>query len=288
MRVFNFDDPGFPYALLAILLGLRLAVFAVERYLTARSEPVPAGPALVPDEALATLAPDATPDGELGASAPATPAAADDGGSTLRLFNELLDSGIIAVALVFFLIRPFILQAFYIPSGSMYPTLKEGDKVLAAKYTYHVREPRGGDIIVFHAPREALEMHNDRYDPLHPTDYVKRVVGVPGDRIRIVNGVGVYVNEKLLKEPYVAAMPDYTYPVTENGDLTPLDSAVRDKLLPHIKNWELVVPKGSLFVLGDNRTMSLDSHRWGLLARKAVVGKVVCIFWPPKRMGMVH
>ncbi|HOF87151.1 MAG TPA: signal peptidase I [Armatimonadota bacterium] len=343
----NFDDPGFPWALLAILLGLRLASFVIERLAAAPAAPpaagddlavapddpaereeapsppgapdaaadaVPAGPpapamaerfapprdpaevAEVPrhvDETL--LAEDAEPASAVPAEsapdqadAPADARGEDGSRGEFRLWHELLDSAIIAVVLVFFLIRPFLLQAFYIPTGSMIPTLQIGDKVLATKFTYRLREPRVGDVVVFHAPRKALELNGQRYNPKQPTDYVKRVVGTPGDRVRITYD-GVYVNDTLLHEPYVAARPDYEFPLTVMGDFSPrLGAGVANALHPYINDHALVVPEGYLLVLGDNRRESHDGHVWGLLERDAVVGKAVVIFLPLKRIGFIR
>lgn len=271
----NFDDPGFAIALVAILLGLRLALYVVQRLLDGRTES-PA-PALTPDEAVdAPLQLEATP-----AELPKEP-------GNLHFLTELLDSAIIAVVLVFLLIRPFVLQAFYIPSESMVPTLQKNDKLLATKFTYRISEPKRGDIVVFHAPRTALETFHQTYDPRHPTDYVKRVIGLPGDRVRIVAHEGVFINGARLHEPYIHDYPNYNFPVDDTGELTMSDVAVRPMLVPHIRGNELVVPKGSLFVLGDNRTSSHDSHIWGFISRKDLVGKAYFIFWPPNRWGFVR
>ncbi len=277
--MFNLDEPAFPFALLAILVVMRLVLTVTKRYLTPPLEAAPL-----------PLAPDDVVDEPALDTAPAAPQALDeDAAPPARFFTELLDSGIIAVVLVFFLIRPFILQAFFIPTGSMLPTLQEGDKLLATKYVYHLREPRRGEVVVFNAPAHALEMANQPNDARQPVDYVKRVIGLPGDRVRVVSNMGVYVNGKLLPETYPHAMPEYDYPMNAYGDLQ-LDApeVVRNEVTPHIVGRELLVPPGYLFVLGDNRNLSLDSHRWGLLARNRVVGKAVFIFWPPSRAGMIR
>lgn len=337
---FNFDDPWFPYALLAILLGLRLASYAIQRIMDAHPDPIiaPDGPELAPDDpalneqavpplqasvsapvdtampvdaAPAPLpapiemaapaeveAPPADTLWEDDASVPPTEPAPDDAQPAkpdepdekpTNLWHELLDSAMIAVILVFCIIRPFLLQAFYIPSGSMIPTLQIQDKVLASKITYRLREPRDGDIIVFHAPRKALETRMETVDPTKPSpDYVKRVMGVPGDRIHI-DAEGVHRNGALLKEPYVADSPDYEFPLTVFGDFSPeLGTGIANELKPHIEGRDLVVPKGYLLVLGDNRNDSHDGHKWGLLPRNAVIGNVVFVFWPMSRFGPVH
>lgn len=277
----NFDGPGLFIALLALLIGLRLAILVSNRL--SRRTAVAVAPTLAPDEAVdgeitSLGAPDPQADSEPMIADIALP-------SRTHFFAELLDSAIIAVVLVGFLIRPFVLQAFYIPSGSMVPTLLQGDKLVATKFTYHLREPKHGEVVVFHAPKLALQLMGQTYDAQHPTDYVKRVVGLPHDRIRIVSGVGIYRNGKLLKEPY--DKPDYDFPVTA-GDLLAVHYEARSQLLPHIVGRELVVPEGYLFVLGDNRTQSHDGHIWGLLPRNQLVGKALFIFWPLYRGGLVH
>jgi signal peptidase I len=274
----NIDDPGFAISLLAILAGLRLAFFVVQR---AVATPAPvAAPALTPDDVEDT------------AVAPAAAANVDTGlpptQAIMRFVSELLDSALVAVVLFFFIIRPFVMQAFFIPSGSMLPTLAQGDKLVATKYTYHIREPRIGDVVVFRAPETALRLIGQPVHARQNIDYVKRVIALPRDRVRVVAGEGVYVNGTLLDEPYARSLPDYDFPVTHNGDIAIKFGNVRQELLPHIENRELVVPPGYLFVMGDNRNESHDSHIWGLLERKALIGKAVLIFWPPSRMGAIH
>jgi len=282
------DEPGFSIALLAILVGLRLFFYVSQRMVRPVNTAAPVGltPDAPGDELVMTLSTGAIAETPAATVAPATVAATTDA-SDSRFYAELLDAGIIAVILVFFLIRPFVLQAFYIPSGSMMPTLQEGDKLLATKFTYHLRDPHRGEVIVFNAPPMALQMLGQTYSPQRPMEYVKRVVGVPGDRLRVVANLGIFVNGHRLDESYQHAIPEYDYPVSANGDLL-LRSEVAQTLLPNIRGRDLVVPKGYLFVLGDNRNQSHDSHAWGLLPRKAVVGKVAFIFWPPRRAGIVH
>ena len=281
--MFTVDEPGFPIALLAILAGLRLAVYVVERMAQRTAETL----------AVPTLAPDERADASVLALEPSATqemVAEEEGREALhpsRAFAELLDSGMIAVLLVFFLIRPFVLQAFYIPSGSMIPTLQTGDKLLAAKYVYHLRQPHRGEVIVFHAPEVALEILHQPFDDKHPVEYVKRVVGVPGDHIHIVANEGVFVNDQPLTEPYIQDPPNYDFPVRVDGELT-VDPRVRKDFQRYLQSQELVVPKGYLFVLGDNRTLSHDSHIWGLLPESRVIGKALFIFWPTARVGFIH
>lgn len=183
---------------------------------------------------------------------------------------EYLKSIIIALILAFF-IRAFVIQAFKIPSGSMIPTLLIGDHILVTKFTYdvklpifdttlwHIRYPKRGEIIVF------------KY-PLDPgKDFIKRVIGVPGDEI-IIRNKHVYVNGRELKEPYV----QYTDPRIFPAEVSP-----RDNLGP------LSVPANSLFVMGDNRDESYDSRFWKFVDFSAVRGKALIIYWSWNSKGQM-
>lgn len=125
---------------------------------------------------------------------------------------------------------------------SMIPTLEDGEFVLVSKLNYQFGDVERGDIIVFHFPMDPQQ------------ELIKRVIGLPGDKVSVQNGT-VSVNGQQLTEPYIAAAPTYS------GE------------------WE--VPEGQLFVLGDNRNDSSDSHSWGYLPFEKVVGKAVVIYWPP-------
>jgi signal peptidase I len=165
------------------------------------------------------------------------------------LFKEYLKSIVIALLISFFIIT-FVVQAFYIPSGSMLPTLKPGDRIFANKFIYRFREPRRQEIIVFKWP----------VDPKRR--FIKRLIGLPGDRVKIVEGQ-VYVNDKPLEE-------DYT-----------LERSYTD--FPEVK-----VPKGHYFMLGDNRNNSEDSRFWGFVPQANIVGKAFVIFWPLNRMALIR
>jgi signal peptidase I len=131
---------------------------------------------------------------------------------------------------------------------SMEPTLHNGEFVIVNKLAYKFGEPKHGDVIVFRYPRDPEQ------------EYIKRIIGLPGDRIRIVNGE-VYVNDELIDEPYIAAAPRYQ------------------------SEWR--VPEGSLFVLGDNRNNSSDSHNWGPVPMEYVIGKALFVYWPPESWGLI-
>jgi signal peptidase I len=163
-----------------------------------------------------------------------------------------------------------IAQAFYIPSGSMLPQLQINDRIIVSKLSYRLHEPRRGDIVVFDAPKSMVRPKDP--DPLAvriprtileginvvkpaQTEFVKRVIGLPGDRLEARNG-NVYVNGSLLVEPY-------------------LPPGVRTLNLE-----QTTVPKGMLFVMGDNRTGSSDSRVFGPIPESSVVGRAVVRFWP--------
>jgi len=193
-----------------------------------------------------------------------------------KSLTEILDSGLIALGLVFLVIRPFIVQAFYIPTGSMEPTLvgaeshPPGDRVLVCKFLYDINPPRRGDIIVFRAPSTALTSGIEGSVRLAPQDFIKRLIGLPGDRIQIRAGDGVYVNGDLLPEPYIRGVgqtASYNFP--RNGR-------------------EYEIKEGQVFVLGDNRNSSNDSHMWGTLPISNIVGKGMAIFWPPTRVRILE
>jgi signal peptidase I len=188
---------------------------------------------------------------------------------------EFIDSALIAVLLVFLVLRPFVIQAFYIPSGSMEPTLQAKDRILVNKFVYYFQKPQVGDIVVFDAPPQALDGDAAK------KDFIKRVVGVEGDRIAVYNNQ-LYRNGKPVTERYIKEAPLYTWPEgAETGA-------------------EFTVPPGSLLVFGDNRNDSNDGHRWHLigtdgtevpkpeLPQPNVLGKAMVIFWPWYRVGLLH
>ncbi|MGQ0572297.1 MAG: signal peptidase I [Armatimonadota bacterium] len=168
---------------------------------------------------------------------------------------ETLDATIFAAVLSLVIIV-FIVQAFFIPSGSMEPTLRTGDRILVGKFAYRIWEIRRGDIIVF------------RY-PLNPSkDFVKRVVGLPGERLAMKDGL-VSINGRPLGEVYPTALP--------GGD-----RACSSNYGPE------VVPVGSVFVLGDNRCNSEDSRFFGFVPIKNIIGRALTVYWPPDRLGLVR
>jgi signal peptidase I len=173
-----------------------------------------------------------------------------------------------------------IAQPFVIPSPSMEVTLLTGDHVLVDKLIYsppggvssHLLpyEPvHRGDIIVFRYPMDISQ------------NYVKRCIGLPGDRIRIVNK-DVYLNGRKLDEPYAIHRTSYILPYRDNFPSAP-DSQVYDRavqmLQNHVVNGEIVVPPDNYFAMGDNRDNSLDSRYWGFVPRENIVGTPFFIWW---------
>ncbi len=152
-------------------------------------------------------------------------------------------------------IRHFVAEARYIPSGSMEPTLQINDRLVIEKVSYYLNPPEHGDIVVFWPP-DSLTAPGQRRD-----DFIKRIVGMPGDVVEVRDGE-VIRNGEVLTEPYIKAPPDYQWGPEE-------------------------VPEASYLVLGDNRNSSYDSHSWGFVPADNIIGKAVVRFWPPARLGLL-
>jgi signal peptidase I len=182
--------------------------------------------------------------------------------SQRRARRALVEWGIILVAVVLgtVLLRTFVVQSFYIPSGSMLPTLQVGDRIIVDKLSYRFHDPRRGDIVVFARP--ALE--DQAY-----ADLVKRVVGLPGETISSQNGA-VYINGKRLVEPWLpAGSQSFT------GALAGGDSHPQFDLPGPVK-----IPPGEYYVMGDNRRDSEDSRFFGPIPGSLIVGRAVAVVWP--------
>jgi len=164
-----------------------------------------------------------------------------------RFLIDLFET--VGLAVVLFLIINTVSARVRVDGFSMLPTLHDGEFVLVNKLSYRVGTPTRGDIIVF------------RSTTTNDLDLIKRIMGVPGDKISIHNGQ-VIINGQTLTEPYINAEPNYS------GE------------------WQ--VPDGYLFVLGDNRNDSSDSHAWGFLPEQNVIGKAMLIYWPPPEWAMIN
>ncbi len=170
-----------------------------------------------------------------------------------RTWGENAQILLVAMLLAFF-IRTFIAEPRFIPSASMLPTLQLGDRLVIEKISYRLHPPQRLDIAVFLPPPQL----QDNYDP--DQAFIKRVIGIPGDRLTIQQG-HVYINDQPLTEPYLA-----------NG------AQLQDLPLT-------TVPPDQLFMMGDNRNNSNDSRYWGFLPLKNVIGKAVFRFFPIDRLG---
>jgi signal peptidase I len=155
------------------------------------------------------------------------------------------------------LVRTYVVQTYYIPSGSMEPTLHVHDRILVVKAAYDFTSPAVGDIIVFKAP----SAEHEKCDLSDVDDLVKRIIATPHDTIYSI-GNTIYLNGQPLKQPWQHA-----------PTLGPL-------AIPR-----QTVPANDYYVLGDNRTNSCDSRVWGYVPRKDIIGKAVLIFWPLSRLS---
>ncbi len=183
------------------------------------------------------------------------------------VLREWIESILIALVLALF-VRAFIIQAFKIPTGSMRPTLLEGDIILVNKFIYgarvpftklrlpKVREPKRGDVIVFIYPDNPKK------------DYIKRLIGLPGDIVEIKNG-SIYINGNLLVEPLFSQRYYYN-----RGDFGKEGEKIK-------------VPQNCFFVLGDNSISSQDSRYWGFVPRENILGKALVIYWPFIRIRLI-
>ena len=177
---------------------------------------------------------------------PATPQRRKTG--AFRVIIDILETLLLSVLL--FVAINAISARIRVDGFSMEPTLKSGEFVVVNKLAYRFGEPDTGDVIVFQYPRDPDQ------------EYIKRVIGTPGDTVSIIDGQ-VYVNGEQLKETYIAAAPSY-------------------------QSEERTIPENSLYVLGDNRNNSSDSHTWGPVPMEFVIGKALFVYWPPDRWGVVE
>ncbi len=153
------------------------------------------------------------------------------------------------------IVRIFIAEPRYIPSPSMVPTLAVGDRLLVDKISYQLHPPKPGDIVVFEPPPQL-----QGYGYTTSQAFIKRVIGLPGQTVQVSQGT-VLVNNQPLQEPYILEPPKYEMPAVK-------------------------IPPDSLFVMGDNRNDSNDSHVWGFLPIDNIIGKAAFRFWPWPRAGL--
>ena len=156
---------------------------------------------------------------------------------------------VLTAFIISFSIRVSIAQSYIVPTGSMIPTINAGDRVLVNKLVYRFRSPERGEVVVFDPPRKVGSI-----------PFLKRVIGLPGDVVEVKKG-DIYVNDSVFRVEEASAT-DYSYGPVK-------------------------VPEGSLFVLGDNRNNSYDSHCWGFVPVKNLVGEGLFVFWPPRDIRML-
>ncbi len=164
---------------------------------------------------------------------------------------------LIAIALCLaLLIRTFVAEPRYIPSNSMVPTLHMGDRLVVEKISYRFRQPATKDIVVFDPPQQ-LQLLGYAKDQA----FIKRVIGESGQTVKVSDGK-VYLNNQPLEEDYIAEQPNYNWGPNQ-------------------------VPQNEVFVMGDNRNDSNDSHIWGFLPRQSIIGRAWFRFWPLNRIGFI-
>ena len=194
-------------------------------------------------------------------------AAKSQGSKVKSAIREWIESIVVALILAM-VIRTFIVQAFKIPTGSMRPTLIEGDLILVNKFLYGakvpftdlrtpwVRQPARGDVVVFIYPEDKSK------------DFIKRLIGLPGDTVEIKNGT-IYINDNPLVDPLFSQRYYYN-----RGDFAE-------------EGKRIVVPEKSFFVLGDNSASSKDSRYWGFVPWNNILGKAMLIYWPAQRIRII-
>jgi len=161
------------------------------------------------------------------------------------MLREILETALLT--LIIFVVLNTLTGRFQVRGSSMEPTLHNGQYLVVSKLTYWIHPPERGDIIVFHPPNNLSE------------DYIKRIIGLPGERVKIREGE-LWIDRVQLDEPYIPNPGPYS------------------------GTWDLNA--GEYFVLGDNRSNSSDSHSWGMLPRENIIGKAWLCYWPPEEWGL--
>lgn len=167
-------------------------------------------------------------------------------------FMDILEVIVLAVG-IFLIVYLLILRPHKIKGQSMHPTFPDAEYLLTEKISYYKHDPERGDVIVFKPP-------------ISDDEFIKRVIGLPGDTVMVLNG-RVFVNDKELKEDYIKVDTNPSTFLSEGQKYT--------------------VPTGNYFVMGDNRPHSSDSRSWGTITKKAITGKAWLVYWPYKNSGFV-
>ena len=172
------------------------------------------------------------------------------------VFLDIIETIVIALA-IFVIAYLFLFQPHQVRGNSMYPNFHDTDYLLTDKISYRLGNPKRSDIIIFHAPQ------NEEYD------YIKRIVGLPGEKISLSEDNQVLINNQILNEPYLSK--DIK---TFGGNFLEIGET-------------MTIPTEKYFVLGDNRNHSSDSRDWGFVPRENIVGKAWFRYWPLDQMGLV-
>ncbi len=175
----------------------------------------------------------------------------------IEFVMDILET-IVFIGSLFIVVYLFILQPNQVRGASMEPTFDSGDYILTSKITYKIRDPERGDVVVFKSPRNK------------DIDYIKRVVGLPGDTVMVTSGNEVFVNGQAVQEDYLAAPTN----VWEGGFMR--------------ADEPITVPPGQLFVMGDNRPRSSDSREFGTIPLEDVIGYVFYRYLPANKMGLIQ
>jgi len=187
-------------------------------------------------------------------------------GGLLKEVVEWIKALVIAVVLVF-VIRAFLFSPFIVDGDSMLPNFESGERLIVNKIVYTFGEPKFGDVVVFDVPEEGRK-------------FIKRVIGVPGDTIRI-EGDKLYINGELREEPYIKEVIDAAQAIGQQYNWGP------NADFPNQNVSETVVPEGTIFALGDNRSDSKDSRTIGFVTDKEVIGRADLIFWPLNKIEFI-
>lgn len=170
-------------------------------------------------------------------------------------FLDFLETIVVSLA-IFAVVYIFLFQPHQVDGQSMMPNFKNGEYILTDKISYRIHPPARGDVVVFHSPQD------------EHVDFIKRIIGVPGDMIKVQGGYA-YLNGQKLQEPYI----------NNPGDVLPGRFLREDT--------DIEVPPGQYFVMGDNRNHSSDSREWGFVTSAEIVGRAFFRYWPISEFGLV-
>jgi signal peptidase I, bacterial type len=192
------------------------------------------------------------------------PADAKKGGRAYKEIVDWIKALAIAVILVF-IIRTFLFSPFIVEGPSMEPNFYTGERLIVNKLIFKMREPHHGEVVVFHVPEQGR-------------DFIKRVIGVPGDTIKVV-GDDVFINDQKVDEPYIKEAIEAAH---ANGELYNTGPD-----FPNANVSESVVPEDKIFAMGDHRGNSQDSRDIGFVSEKEIIGRADAMFWPLNKISII-